>query len=156
MPFPNQVFAKLMVETMEHPFFNRVWNVRHVLDESSPILKAEAKELIRVNKGHWPEELNSAIGVRSSIHFSQILVSFSGTSNVDANSVYSQKAYNFMDVGVGYAFCNMLFRESDGSIGVDHKLLNDVKEQSGGGGEPLDLWDSGGNPQRALKDIFIL
>jgi len=154
-PVPNnQVFSKLMAETMEHPFFNRVWNVRHVLDESSPLLKQEAKELIRINKGHWPQELNSAIGVRASIHFHQILVSFSGTSNVDANSVYCQKVYNLMDVCVGYAFCNMLFRETDGSIGVDHKLLNDVKEQAGGGGESLDLIVD--DKPRAFMDIFIL
>eukprot|EP00536_Pseudo-nitzschia_multiseries_P006985 jgi/Psemu1/324552/estExt_fgenesh1_pg.C_1560005 len=153
--FPNQVFAKLMVETMEHPFFNRVWNVRHVLDESSPILKEEAKNLIRINEGHWPEELNSSVGVRASIHFDQILVSFSGTSNVDANSVYSQHAYTADNVCVGYAFCNMLFRESDGSIGVDQKLLNDVKEQNGGGGERMDFVEAV-RKHRSFKDIFIL
>jgi len=154
-PFPNQIFAKLNVESQEHPFFKRVWNVRHVLDVTSPLVKQEAKELIRINKGHWPEELNNATAVRASIHFDQILVSFSGTSNVDANSVYSQKAYNLGDVGVGYAFCNMLFRESDGSIGVDYNLLNDVKEQSGGGGEELYLRGQE-TSNRILPDIFIL
>ena len=154
-PFPNQIFAKVNVESMEHPFFKRVWNVRHVLDVSSPLLKPEAKELIGINKGHWPEELNSATAVRASIYFDRILVSFSGTSNVDANSVYSQKAYKFEDVCVGYAFCNMLFRESDDSVGVDHNLLNDVKEQSGGGGEELQLRELDMSA-RNLPDIFIL
>ena len=154
-PFPNQIFAKVNVESLEHPFFKRVWNVRHVLDVSSPLLKPEAKELIRINKGHWPEELNSAAAVRASIYFDRILVSFSGTSNVDANSVYSQKAYKFEDVCVGYAFCNMLFRESDGSVGVDHNLLNDVNEQSGGGGEELRLRELEMST-RNLPDIFIL
>ena len=154
-PIPNHIFAKLNVESLEHPFFKRVWNVRHVLDATSPLLKQEARDLIRINKGHWPEELNNAIGVRASIHFDQILVSFSGTSNVDANSVYSQKAYNFGDVCVGYSFCNMLFREWDGSIGVDHTLLNDVKEQSGGGGEELFVRDQE-TSNRNLPDIFIL
>jgi hypothetical protein len=154
-PFPNQIFAKLNVESLEHPFFKRVWNIRHVLDVTSPLLKPEAKELIRINKGHWPEELNNATAVRASIYFDRVLVSFSGTSNVDANSVYSQKAYKFEDVCVGYAFCNMLFRESDGSIGVDHNLLNDVKEQSGGGGEELHLRELEMS-SRDLPDIFIL
>ncbi len=153
--FPNQIFAKLNVESMEHPFFKRVWNIRHALDESSPLLKPEAKELIRINHGHWPEELNNATAVRASIQFNQILVSFSGTSNVDANSVYSQNAYDFEDMCVGYAFCNMLFREANGSIGVDHTLLNDVKEQSGGGGEELHFRDHE-TSTRSLGDIFIL
>jgi len=141
---PNQVFAKLVVESMEHPFFNRVWTIRHVLDESSPILKQEAKELIRLNNGHWPEDLNTAIGVRASINFTAILVSFSGTSNVDANSVYSQHAYTPMDIYIGYSFCNMLFRASDGSLGVDPRMLNVWEEQKGGGGEILDLRDAKG------------
>lgn len=153
--FPNQIFAKLNVESLEHPFFKRVWNVRHVLDGSSPLLKPEAKELIRINNGHWPQELNNATAVRASIQFDQILVSFSGTSNVDANSVYSQNAYDFEDMCVGYAFCNMLFREANGSIGVDHRLLNDVKEQSGGGGEELHFRDQE-TSSRSLGDIFIL
>jgi len=153
--FPNQIFAKLNVESLEHPFFKRVWNVRHVLDVTSPLLRPEAKELIRINNGHWPEELNNATAVRASIQFDQILVSFSGTSNVDANSVYSQNAYDFEDMCVGYAFCNMLFRERNGSIGVDHSLLNDVKEQSGGGAEELHFRDQE-TSSRSLGDIFIL
>jgi len=154
-PIPNQIFAKLNVESMEHPFLKRVWTVRHVLDVTSPLVKPEVKELIRINKGHWPEEVNSANAVRASIHFDQVLVSFSGTSNVDANSVYSQKAYTLNDINVGYAFCNMLFREKNGSIGVDHSLLNDVKEQSGGGGEELFAHDPESS-NRNLSNILIL
>lgn len=127
-----------------------------MLDQTSPLLRPEAKELIRFNNGHWPNELNNANAVRASIHFDQILVSFSGTSNVDANSVYSQKSYGFDDVCVGYAFCNMLFREKDGGIGVDHRLLNDVKEQTGGGGEELNLREAAVLNSRVSSDIFIL
>merc|ERR1739842_165635 len=100
-------------------------------------LKEDAKELIRINAGHWPNELNSAEAVRKSIHFHKILVSFTGTSNVDANPVYSQKIYDYSDLVVGYRFCNILFRERDGTVGVDEKLLNDVVEQNGGGGEDI-------------------
>ena len=49
----------------------------------------------------------------------------------------------------------MLFRENDGSIGVDHQLLNDVKEQSDGGGEGLDLRDNFRN-SRVSSAILIL
>ncbi len=82
-------------------------------------------------------ELNNPDGVRASIHFDQIVVSLSGTSNADANSVYKQKVYDFVDVCVGYQFCDMLFHQRDGSIGVDLRLLHDVREQRGGGGEDL-------------------
>jgi hypothetical protein len=134
---PKRIFAKLDTDSQEHPFFKRLWMVRHVLDHNSPILRQDAKELIRLNGGHWPEELNTAEGVRGSLDFDQILVSLSGTSNVDANSVYAQKIYDYIDLVVGYRFCNILFREKTGSVGVDPKLLNDVLEQNGGGGEDL-------------------
>ena len=117
-------------------------------------MRPEAKDLIRLNNGHWPVELNNATAIRASLNFDQILVSFSGTSNVDANSVYSQKSYANHDLSIGYAFCNMLFRQDNGSIGVDHRLLNDVKEQTGGGGERLALRDrliSRGASQRGLE-----
>lgn len=124
------------------------------MDHTSPLLRPEAKDLIRLNNGHWPVELNNATAIRASLNFDQILISFSGTSNVDANSVYSQKSYAFEDFCVGYAFCNMLYKRKNGDIGVDHKLLNDVKEQTGGGGEELNLRSSMGS--RIASDIFIL
>ena len=62
----------------------------------------------------------------------------SGTSNADANSVYAQHIYHFSSVNVGYRFCNVLYRdETDGSLHLDKRLLNDVTEQAGGGGEPF-------------------
>lgn len=133
----KKIFAKLDMDSFEHPFFKRVWLVRHVLDHHSPILKQEARELVRLHGGHWPRELNNADGVRASIHFDQILVSLSGTSNVDSNSVYAQNVYDFCDLCVGYRFVNALFRDSDGSIGVDPVVLNDVTAQYGGGAEDL-------------------
>ncbi|KAL3940249.1 MAG: hypothetical protein SGBAC_005184 [Bacillariaceae sp.] len=131
-------FAKLYVESQDHPFFKRVWVARHILDQDSPLLSNDAKDLIRLNGGRWPAELNHASAVRACVKFDQILVSLSGTSNADANTVYAQKIYDFTNIVVGYRFCNILYREIDGSLGVDANLLNDVIEQSGGGGEELD------------------
>jgi hypothetical protein len=148
---PKKIFAKLEIESPEHPFFKRVWLARHVLDHHSPLLKQEAKELVRLNGGHWPQELNSAEAVGASICFDQILVSLSGTSNVDANSVYGQSVYDYVDLCVGYRFCNILFRDFDGSVGCDPSLLNDVVEQRGGGGENLQE-----RSDKKLPDIFIL
>lgn len=135
---PKRIFAKLDVESQDHPFFKRIWIVRHRLDEESPLLKSHARKMVQRAGGFWPKELNNHEGVRAAVLFEQILVSLSGTSNADANSVYAQKVYDFADVNVGYRFVNMLYRDKDdGSLQVDMRLLNDVQEQNGGGGEPL-------------------
>ena len=44
---------------------------------------------------------------------------------------------DFVDVNIGYQFVNILYRETDDTLGVDIDLINDVREQDGGGGEPL-------------------
>lgn len=45
---------------------------------------------------------------------------------------------DFVDVNIGYQFVNILYRDSaDSTLGVDIDLINDVREQDGGGGEPL-------------------
>ena len=44
---------------------------------------------------------------------------------------------DFVDVNIGYQFVNILYREGSGSLGVAMDLINDVREQNGGGGEPL-------------------
>jgi hypothetical protein len=133
----KHIFSKMVIEASDHPFFKRVWLARHVLDESSPILKPRVRRQIRRNGGSWPERLNNHSGVRDSLAFNQILVSLNGVSNVSASDVYAQKIYDFVDVNVGYSFVNILYRETDGTLGVDLDLINDVREQNGGGGEPL-------------------
>lgn len=41
-------------------------------------------------------------------------------------------------VNIGYQFVNLLYRDpNDGGLKVDTSLINDVREQNGGGGEPL-------------------
>jgi hypothetical protein len=144
MIVPKRIFSKLEVETGEHPFFKRVWTARHTLDLESPILAEEAKQMIRLNRGFWPNELNDPESVRASINLDQVLVSLSGTSNADANSVYSQKIYDHHDMNIGYRFVNMMYRDPrDGTLKVDTSVINDVVEQAGGGGEALHVEDMG-------------
>ena len=141
---PKRMFMKLDVESPGHPFFKRVWLSRHILNQDSPLLTAEARQAVSLNGNFWPAELNNHDSVRVSVQFDQILVSLSGTSNVDANSVYGQKVYNHDDINVGYRFVNMLYRdELDSTLKVDVSVLNDVFEQDGGGGEPFQSFIQG-------------
>jgi len=134
----KRIFSKVLIEASDHPFFKRVWLARHVLDEHSPILTPKARKQIRRNKGFWPKSLNNYTGVRNSLQFNQILVSLNGVSNVSASDVYAQKIYDFVDMSVGYQFVNLLYRdEKDNCLKVDIDLINDVREQNGGGGEDL-------------------
>jgi hypothetical protein len=135
----KRIFSKMLIEASDHPFFKRVWLGRHVLDETSPILKPKVRRAIRRNGGFWPGRLNSHEAVRDSLQFNQILVSLNGVSNVSASDVYAQKIYDFVDINVGYQFVNILYKDTDGTLKVDTDLINDVREQHGGGGEPLIL-----------------
>lgn len=133
----KRIFAELVLDSPEHPYFKRVWIVRHVLDGHSPLLKADVRKLVRKNGGHWPCELNSPEKVRESLQFNQILVSLNGILNVSGSDVYAQKTYSWVDLAVGYHFVNLLYKGQDDNIKVDLDLINDVREQRGGGGEDL-------------------
>jgi hypothetical protein len=136
----KRIFSKMLIEASEHPFFKRVWLARHVLDDTSPLLTHNVRRAIRRHGGFWPNNLDNHEAVRKSLQFSQILVSLNGVSNVSAASVYAQKIYDAVDVNIGYQFVNVLYRDGkDGALKVDTRLINDVKEQDGGGGEPLML-----------------
>ena len=135
---PQMIYSKLDIETDSHPFFKRVWIIRHKLDENSPLLSSVASDMIKANEGYWPEELSSYEKVREHIQFNEIMVTLNGTSNVSGTNVYSQKTYDFVDVNIGYRFANTLVQDpKTKQIGVDISLINDVLEQHGGGAEPF-------------------
>jgi hypothetical protein len=66
---PPLIYSKLDIETDNHPFFKRVWLVRHKLDANSPLLSPEAHDLVVKNGGFWPAELNSYQAVRKHVGF---------------------------------------------------------------------------------------
>eukprot|EP00977_Amphora_coffeiformis_P004672 scaffold1001_cov169-Amphora_coffeaeformis.AAC.19 len=134
---PRRTYFKLEIETDSHPFFKRVWNIRHVLNERSPLLSMVARRMIVNNGGSWPVELNNHQALRKHVHFEELVVSMAGTSNVSGCSVYAQKIYDYEHLNVGYSFAPILALDDSGLLVVDHRLLNDVREQHGGGGEPI-------------------
>jgi hypothetical protein len=134
---PRLEFCKLSIDHSEHPFFKRLWTCRHTIDGESPLLSKRAKQQIMENGGAWPKEWNNAQDVRNSIRFYQIIVSFTGVSNISAANVYKQKVYDYVDLVCGYQFVNPMYRSASGKLKVDLKLMNDVVEQNGGGGQNL-------------------
>ena len=134
---PRRIFSPIKLETSQHPSFNSVWIVRHVLNERSPMLNGLAKRMITSNGGHWPAELNNWQKVREYMHFHELIVSFTGTSNASGGTVYRQKLYDISDLNVGYTFVEMSHRNKrTGRLEHDEALVSDIVEQIGGGAEP--------------------
>lgn len=138
---PRMIFCKLDLDHSDHPFFKRLWTCRHTIDGSSPLLSSGAKQRIMENGGHWPQEWNNAENVRNAIRFNQIVVSFTGVSNISAADVYRQKVYDYVDVVCGFQFVNPIYRSASGKLKVDLQLIDDVVEQNNGGGEILNVID---------------
>jgi hypothetical protein len=162
------IYSKLELENDSHPFFKHMWTLRHRIDASSPLLDARGHEIlqahlrekeqvavaavggggVRTSDGSWPPSLNFWEALRKHIQFKEIMVTLTGTDHVTGNTVYSHTTYTPADIAIGWRFANMLRRDPNGSLGVDLGLINDVIEQVGGGGEPLegsqlDLWGDG-------------
>ncbi len=75
-PLINEAYARFStVELQEssHPFFNQVWQGRHVLNQESPMLSLVARERIAKNNGYWPEEWNNPASVREHLKFSTMV-----------------------------------------------------------------------------------
>jgi hypothetical protein len=123
---PQLINSKLDIETDSHPFFKRVWIIRHRLDENSPLLSETAQLKIKENGGYWPAEYNNYKAVREHLGFNEMIVMLSGTYNSTGNTVYSQKVYDFVDVNVGWRFANTLAADpKTNALSVDVKIIND-------------------------------
>jgi hypothetical protein len=139
---PPAIYSRVELENESHPFFKRVWTLRHTLNMSSPLLDNNAHMILQnfsTNGGEgWPPELNSYEKLREHVKFEDISITLTGTDHVTGNAVYANTSYNSFDLVVGYQFANMLVKsEATNAVGVDLSLLNDVLEQHGGGAEPL-------------------
>jgi hypothetical protein len=70
---PRRIYHPLKIETDSHPFFKRVWTIRHVLDATSPLLSMKARHMIDANDGFWPQELTNYSDVRKHLKFHEII-----------------------------------------------------------------------------------
>ncbi|KAG7350713.1 inward rectifier potassium channel [Nitzschia inconspicua] len=140
--FPPTIFSRVALQNDTHPFFKRVWTLRHKLDKNSPLLDRKAISIIENFHADggigFPPELNHHEQLRKHVKFQEISVTMSGTDHLTGNDVYGSTSYTSKDLVVGYRFANALIRDSKTKeIGMNLSLLNVVLEQHGGGGEPL-------------------
>lgn len=135
---PIARFLRVSLIEATHPFFNRVWHGRHILDHNSPLVSVEARNRISMNNGYWPEDLNDPLKVREHLRFSSVIITMTGISNISAESVQISQRYYHHDVLIGYDFAPLLYKqEGSEMLKVDMKLVNDVIEQSWSGAELL-------------------
>lgn len=124
-------------------FFDKVWYVRHILDETSPLLKDHVKVHIKKNGGDtWPDELDSYESIQDSIiDFQLITVQLQGMSQVTASPVYAEMEYNIKDIYIGWQFTGLLYHTKDiygkHKIVVDNSIMHDITPQRGGRHQPI-------------------
>jgi hypothetical protein len=74
------------------------------------------------------------------LEFHDLIVTVAGLSNVSAVTVHAYKRYKIGDVLIGFNFAPIVFRDTEtGLLEVDLARANDVREQSGLGGENLSI-----------------
>lgn len=137
---PKRMFTTLDTECNTHPFFKRVWTIRHVLNADSPLLSSKARKMIRAKGGLWPLEACNYEFIRNHVHFQQLIVSLSGTTGLNHCNAYGLHVYEYRDLHVGYAFAPILEAQSDGTLKVDLERIDNIREQRGGGSEPIDYY----------------
>jgi hypothetical protein len=69
----KRIFSELELESGHHPFFKRVWVIRHELNEKSPLLKRAIRQRIRLNGGCWPQDLDNPKNIRKALQFDEIV-----------------------------------------------------------------------------------
>eukprot|EP00554_Chaetoceros_debilis_P004513 CAMPEP_0194080590 /NCGR_PEP_ID=MMETSP0149-20130528/6571_1 /TAXON_ID=122233 /ORGANISM="Chaetoceros debilis, Strain MM31A-1" /LENGTH=676 /DNA_ID=CAMNT_0038762341 /DNA_START=116 /DNA_END=2146 /DNA_ORIENTATION=+ len=153
---PIARFLRVNLEEASHPFFNRVWHGRHVLNQDSPLVSVVARRKIEKNGGFWPEEYNNPAKVREHLRFSSVIITMTGISNVSAESVQIAKRYYHHDILIGYSFAPCLYKtEESAMLKVDMKLINDVVEQQASVPEKLSENEENRPSLRNHESIYV-
>lgn len=135
---PITRLIKINLEEYEHPFFQRGWLGRHVLNASSPLLTASARTQLSGKENKWPADWNNPRKIRDVLDFHELTVIISGISNTSASTVHGYKRYKLSDTLVGYTFAPVLYKLSKlGKVLLDFNLIHDVNEQGDGRAETL-------------------
>ena len=153
----------MALEPSDHPYFRRVWYLRHTLNARSPLLKQSVREKIKKDGGWDARNYRYQDILASLVDFYRIRITFKGISAVSNALVFAQKVYMIEDVYVGWQFGQIFYEKDrwrwfrrlwrsskmkqeegeDGSGDDDHltldkRLIHDILPQPGGGQEPIE------------------
>ena len=130
-------FVNVSIEQPLHPYFERVWVVRHKLDEHSPLLKRDMRNRIKQNKGFWPGPFNNYDDIRFSlVNFKSLVLSVTGTDQDSEENVVARHVYDPSHIIIGYRFAEAVRVKPD-NIFVDFSYINCVRKQNGELAEPI-------------------
>jgi len=107
----------------------RVWNIRHILNETSPLLTEEARAIISGNGGLWPISLCNEKCIKECLESNQLIVTLSGTAVASGSSVYKLHVYESNCIEIGKTFENALAVGKDGKLTVDMSLIHTTVPQ---------------------------
>ena len=127
-----------------HPYFSSgIWFIRHILDHKSPLLSSSIIKRI-AEAGGWPAELDSPSKIRSCLNQNvrEIVVTFTGTSNLTADRVFLNQTYTLSDIYIGWKFASMVYVVDGGPkkqprADLDVRLIHDIIPVIGEEHEPL-------------------
>lgn len=157
----QQVFYKLALKPSFHPYFSRVWFLRHTLDDTSPLLRRDVRKAIRDRCDGWDPSLNNYQDIREClVEFSSLQIIMSGASALSRSEVYAEKTYSYEDVCVGWRYIAVCYEKDsakrrrlrmckrlkkkhisygdDAATRVDLSLIHDIVPQRGNDFEPVD------------------
>jgi len=108
----GKVYYTLKFKPSFHPYFNRIWFLRHTLDTSSPLLRREIRKAIR-DRGKqfgWDPTLNNYNHIRAClVEFNSLRIIMNGASALSKSEVYAEKVYTFDDVCIGWQFVGICY-----------------------------------------------
>ena len=140
------VTSNLSLSPDTHPYLSSgIWFIRHVLDHDSPLLTLSVKERI-AGLGGWPADLDSPAKIRGSLNQNvrDIIITFTGTSNLTADRVFLNQRYTLSDMYIGWKFASMVYIVAGGSknkqpkADLDMTLVHDITPILGEEYESLD------------------
>ncbi len=154
----KRINCNLKLSPSFHPNFSRTWFLRHVLDESSPLLKDEVRIHLK-ERGRWDAKLNNYQDIRKGlVEFNSIRIMMSGSSALSKGEVYAEKTYTYDDVFIGWKLVGVCFEDGgtmkssqlcrrskrrpglyseETKTRVDMSLLHDICPQKGADYEPM-------------------
>ena len=155
----GRVYYPLQLEPADHPYFEKIWYVRHKLDAKSPLLKASVREQLKRQGGIWMSDnphqtLTHQDIMKSLVDFHRVRITFNGTAASSNSLIFAMKVYTVEDVYIGWQFVDLFYekvgwfcrrnkpkdedRDGDERLVLDKRLINDIIPQPGGGQEPLE------------------